>query len=161
MTVRTVIAFAGEDDRYREVSDYAARAAQASGSRLVLYDIDAAGLQAPLPTVWSAEGTQEVFESGRLTPEMLEGVGRHALAESVRRYRGDGVEAYGWLPGSSSLTTLVDYAESQRAHLVVVPDHSDRRALLDWVRGRDTSDLPDATAITVAVVAADGVIEVS
>jgi len=156
-----VIAFAGEDGRYREVSDYGARAARSSGLPLVLYDIDAAGLQAPLPTIWSADGTQEVFESGRLTPEMLEGVGRQALANAVRRYRSDGVETYAWLPGSPSLATLVHYAETQRARLIVVPEHSDHRALVDRVCGRDTSDLPDATAIAVAIVAADGVVEVA
>lgn len=157
----TIIAFAGEDDRYRRVSDYAARTAQARDARLVLYDIDAAGLQAPLPTFWSAEGTQEVFERGLLTPAMLEGVGRHELAAAVQRYANAGVETFGWLPASASITTLADYAASQHANLIVVPEHSDHRSLLDRLRGRDTSDLPEETGISVAVVGEAGVVAVA
>lgn len=151
----TIIAFAGEDQRYLPVGTFAAARALESGSKLVLYDIDAAGLQAPLPTVWSAEGTQDVFASGRLTAEMLEGVGRAELARQVRIHEAAGVETYGWLPQSSSIDALADYAESQGAHLVVVPDHSDHRNLADFIRGRDTDDLADRTEIAVAVVEVD------
>ena len=73
-----------------------------------------------------------------LTAEMLEGVGRGELARQVRHHEAAGVETYGWLPQSSSIDALADYAESQGAHLVVVPNHSDHRNLADFIRGRDT-----------------------
>jgi hypothetical protein len=151
----TIIAFAGEDPRYLPIGSFAAAHALQSGSKLVLYDIDAAGLQAPLPTTWSAEGTQDVFASGRLTAEMLEGVGRAELARQVRHHEAAGVETYGWLPQCSSIDALADYAESQGAHLVVVPGHSDHRNLADFIRGRDTDGLGERTAIAVAVVGDD------
>jgi hypothetical protein len=126
--------------------------AKSSGARLILYDIDAAGLQAPLPTVWSAEGTQDVFENGLLTASMLEGVGRSELADLVRRYEAEGLEAFGWLPGNSNVATLADYAESQNATLIVVPEHSDHRSIVDRFRGRDTANLPEQTEVEVTVV---------
>ena len=150
-----VIAVTGEDDRYRSVTDYGARAARTSGARLILYDIDAAGLQAPLPTIWSAEGTQETFESGLLTAPMLEGVGRQKVADQVRHYEAEGIAAYGWLPGNSNVATLADYAESQQATLIVVPEHSDHRSIVDRFRGRDTSDLEQQTDVEVVVVGDD------
>jgi nucleotide-binding universal stress UspA family protein len=148
----TVVAFAGERHEYRQVTDYAAGVARRQGARLILYDIDAAGLQAPLPTIWSAEGTTELFDSGLLDADMLEGVGRQELAAEVRRYDAEGVETFGWLPETASISALADYAASQDANVIVVPAHSDHRTLLDRMRGRDTSELSDQTSIDVVVV---------
>lgn len=148
----TVIAYTGEDRRYGPVTSYAAETAKASSAMLILYDIDAAGMQAPLPTDWSAEGTQELHDSGRLNAEMLEAAGRQELAGKVRKYESEGLEVYGWLPQSSSIDSLADYAESQGADLIVVPSQSDHRTLLDRFRGRDTDDLADHTTVAVAVV---------
>lgn len=153
----TIIAFAGEDERYIDVVAHAARAARSSEATLILYDIDAAGLQAPLPTAWSAEGTRELFDSGRLTADMLDSLGRSALARQVRAMEKHAIETYGWLPGSSSLRTLAEYAESQGADMIVVPEHSDHRNLIDLLRGRDTNELPEETSIAVAVVGKKGV----
>jgi hypothetical protein len=148
----TVVAFAGEHDEYRRVTDYAAGMARRQGARLILYDIDAAGLQAPLPTVWSAEGTTELFGSGLLDADMLEGVGRQELAAQVRMYDAEGVETFGWLPQTASISALADYAASQDANVIVVPEHSDHRTLLDRVRGRDMGELSGETNIDVVVV---------
>ena len=151
-TIKTVIAFAGEDDRYHAVSDYAAEIAEGEGARLILYDIDAAGLQAPLPTTWSAEGTEEHFANGLLTAEMLEGLGRHELARQVAVHAAKGLQAFGWLPERAQVDALIEYAEAHEASVIVVPARSDHRALLDLLRGRDTEQVAERTKISVAVV---------
>jgi nucleotide-binding universal stress UspA family protein len=147
-----IIAFTGEDRRYERVTAYAANIAAECGATLLLYDIDAAGLQAPLPTIWSAEGTRERFQSGRLTADQLETLGRADLARQVRLHEARGLETFGWLPEHPNVDGLAKYAEEQGADMIVVPSHSDHRSIVDKIRGLDTGALGDRTAITVAVV---------
>ena len=138
--VRTVIAVTGEDDRFAPIRRAAIERALAEHARLILYDIDAVGsaLESPLPTNWSAEGTEDEVGS-RLGPEELEAAGREAIARQVEAARGKGVDAWGWLPSDKGRGALVEYAARQPAALLVVPDDPDL----------DLGDLPGAELVPV------------
>src|SRR5919106_3045824 len=125
--IRTVIAVTGEDDRYVPVREAAVDRALAEHATLILYDLDASEspLESPLPTGWSAEGTEEEL-SGRLGPEELEAAGRAPIAEQVRIARGKGIDAWGWLPSDPGRDDLISFAARQPgAHIVVPKDEED------------------------------------
>ncbi|MCA9825333.1 MAG: hypothetical protein KC482_16510 [Dehalococcoidia bacterium] len=114
--IATIIAYVGEDGRYQPVSDRAAVAARASHARLILHNIDAVGIHIPFPVRWSTPGEQDMFDSGRLTAEMLRDLGRIELARQVAVLSSSGVETYGWLPETSILGALLRYAAARSAH---------------------------------------------
>jgi hypothetical protein len=120
---RTVLAVVAEDDRHDVIRRAAIERALADHATLILYDLDAGRdpLESPLPTAWSAEGTDDEV-ADRLGPEELEAAGRHTLAEQVREARQAGVDAWGWLPDHDDRQTLVAYAEGQSSALILVPD---------------------------------------
>jgi hypothetical protein len=118
----TIIAVTGEDDRYIEIREKAVQRALDDHATLILYDLDAGRdpLQSPMPTEWSAEGTDEVAD--RLGPEELAAAGREVIADQVRAAREAGVDAWGWLPEHDDRATLLEYAEGQTDPLILVPD---------------------------------------
>src|SRR4051812_35587625 len=120
---RTIVAVTGEDDRYARVRDTAIERALEDHAILILYDLDAGRdpLESPLPTEWSAEGTDEAV-ADRLGPEELEAAGREIIASQVREGREKGVDAWGWLPEKDDRATLLDYAGAQPESLILVPD---------------------------------------
>ena len=137
-----IIAYTGEDDRYRPIDKLAMTAAQRTGARLIFYDADAASRlgaagASPLPIWWSGEGQQEQFDK-RLDPVQREKSGRSWLKRMVEEARAEGVEAYGWLPSSNSAESLGDYAREQQAGLIYVPTELDQSGLAAWVKGEPT-----------------------
>jgi hypothetical protein len=121
--IRTVIAVTGEDDRFAPIRRAAIERALAEHATLILYDIDAVGsaLESPVPTNWSADGTEEDV-GDRLGPEELEAAGREPIARQVEAARGKGVDAWGWLPSDKGREPLVEYAAKQPGALVIAPD---------------------------------------
>lgn len=136
--VRTVIAVTGEDDRFAAVRRAAIERALAEHATLILYDIDAAGsaLESPVPTGWSADGTEEQV-GDRLGPEELAAAGREAISRQVQEARGKGLDAWGWLPSDKGRETLVEYAARQPAARIIVPDDPDLQL----------NDLPEAEVV--------------
>jgi hypothetical protein len=137
--IRTVIAVTGEDDRYEPIRRAAIERARAEHASLILYDIDAAGspLESPVPTQWSAEGT-EADVGDRLGPEELEAAGRKAIARQVEDARAQGLDAWGWLPSDTGRDALVEYAAREPAARVFAPkDDPDL----------DLGDLPEAELV--------------
>jgi hypothetical protein len=137
-----IIAYTGEEERYRPIDRLAISTAQRIGARLIFYDADAASRfgaagASPLPTWWSGDGQQEQFDN-RLDPEQLEKAGRSWLKGRVEAARANGVEAYGWLPSSNSAEALADYAREQHAGLVYVPSELDQSGLAAWLKGEPT-----------------------
>lgn len=137
--IRTVIAVTGEDDRYEPVRRKAIERALAEHATLLLYDIDAvtSPLESPMPTGWSAEGTDEEV-GDRLGPEELEAAGRQAIARQVRDARARGLDAWGWLPSDGGREALMEYASRQPGAHVLVPDGEP---------DLDIADLPEAEAV--------------
>jgi hypothetical protein len=130
--VRTVIAVTGEDDRFAPVRKAAMERALEQHATLILYDIDAveSPLESPLPTGWSAEGTEDGV-GDRLGPEELGAAGREAISRQV-------VDARRWLPSDKGRDALVEYAARQPAALVIAPkDDPDL----------DLGDLPEAELV--------------
>lgn len=121
--VRTIVAVTTEDDRYATVREEAVARALEEHATLILYDLDAGSspLESPVPTEWSAEGTDEAV-SDRLGPDELEAAGRAEIARQVRDARSAGVDAWGWLPEDDDRETLVSYASSHGTPLVMLPD---------------------------------------
>jgi hypothetical protein len=120
---RTVVAVIGEDARYDALRERAIEAARKDHATLILYDLDAGRdpLESPLPTEWSAEGTEEAV-SDRLGPDELEAAGRHVIAQHVRAARNGGLDAWGWLPEHDDKDTLIAYAADLVDPLLLVPD---------------------------------------
>lgn len=137
--IRTVIAVTGEDDRFGPIRRAAVERALAEHATLILYDIDAveSPLESPVPTKWSAEGTDEDV-GDRLGPEELEAAGRQAIARQVEEARSKGLDAWGWLPSDAGRDALVDYAAGEPAAQIFAP--SDDPDL-------DLSDLPEAELV--------------
>jgi hypothetical protein len=130
---RTIVAVVGEDDRYDSVRRIGSERALQDHATLILYDLDAGRdpLESPLPTEWSAEGTDEAI-SDRLGPEELEAAGRHAVADQVREARTAGIDAWGWLPEKDDGSTLMAYTGDLVDPLVLVPeDETDLREAMD------------------------------
>lgn len=121
-TIGTIIAVTTEDDRFADARRAAVERAREERATLVLYDIDAGGdpLESPLPTKWSAEGTDRQV-GDRLGPNELEAAGRGAIARQVLEARRHGVDAWGWLPAHASPEALRDYAERQPNAVVIDP----------------------------------------
>jgi hypothetical protein len=136
--IRTVIAVTGEDDRFGPVREAALHRALSEHATLILYDLDASEspLESPLPTEWSAEGTEDEV-GDRLGPDELEAAGRAAIAEQVREARARGVDAWGWLPNAADRDELVAYASRQPGAHVMVPDGDDG----------SLEDLPEAEVV--------------
>lgn len=143
-TPACILAYTGEDERYRPIDRIATETAKRTGARLIFYDADAASRfgaagASPLPTWWSADGEQEQFDN-RLDPVQLEKAGRSWLKHTVEDARAEGVEAFGWLPSSNSAESLADYAHEQHADLIYVPNDLDQGGLAAWVKGQPTLD---------------------
>jgi hypothetical protein len=119
---RTILAAVREDGS-DIVHRTALERARHDGARLILYDLDASPgpLESPLPTNWSAEGTEDQF-GALLGPNDLEAAGRHGLADVVRRARDAGVDAGAWLPESDDADDLRDYASHVRADVVLMAE---------------------------------------
>src|SRR3990172_1734334 len=119
---RTIVAVTTEDDRLADVRDSGMDRALREHATLILYDLSAGSsrLESPLPTAWSAEGTEEAV-SDRLGPEELEAAGRAEIARQVREARRRGIDAWGWLPDADDDATLHAYAARQPSPLVLVP----------------------------------------
>ena len=137
--IRTVIAVTGEDDRFEPVRLAGVERASAEHATLILYDIDAetSPLESPLPTGWSAAGTDEKL-GDRLAPQELEAAGREAIARQVREARDRGLDAWGWLPSDGGKDALMEYAGRHPSARVLVPDGDPEF---------DVADLPGAEAI--------------
>jgi hypothetical protein len=130
---RTIVAVLGEDDRYDALRERALERAREDHATVIFYDLDAGRdpLESPLPTEWSAEGTEEAV-SDRLGPDELEAAGRHVIAEHVRAARSEGLDAWGWLPEHDDKDTLTAYADDLVDPLILVPDdETELREALD------------------------------
>ena len=134
----TIVAIAGEDERFDYVWRRGVEIAKERGARLVLFDVDAkpSPLEDPLPTGWSADGEEEQYgeseKTGKpLTVEELEAVGRGPLAERVRAASAAGIDAFGWLPDEMGAKGLAEFAAREHAELVVIPDDADYQSGLE------------------------------
>ena len=125
----TVISVTSDDDRYAATRKAAAALAEQEGAELILYDWDSATvLGDPLPSVWSAEGTDkdvpELLDEGA-----LEAAGRHPIAQQVEQAKASGLSASAWLPSEKGTEALLKFAQEHGAVAIVVP--------------ADFEDLPD------------------
>ena len=150
-----VVAITSDDDRFRATRVEAVRIAAGGGSRLILYDWDAATvLGDPLPSNWSAEGTDADTPS-ELDERALEAAGRAAIATQVRDARRAGVEASAWLPSEPGADAMVRYAREHGAGTIVVPDDLDERGKLETLATGTTDParaVADESPVRVVVV---------
>lgn len=163
-----IIAYTSEDGRFDSVRKAALDAARAAEARLILYNIDAApgalgqlsnpleGV--PMPTEWSAEGTEDQF-AHRLSPDDLERAGRHEVAKQVRDARAAGVETFAWLPDKRGSAALADYAREQGADLIMLPSELNDPSLFQRLRGETTATAVEKADVPVAVVDPAGNVE--
>lgn len=136
-----IVSYTGEGQHFWPLVERSIELAKERGARLIFYDADAASRLGanPLPTWWSGEGLKEQFDN-RLDPEQLEKAGREELRDRVAHARDQGIDAYGWLPAKRGAHELADYANEQRATLLVVPSDLDRGGLAGWLKGQPSTD---------------------
>lgn len=140
-----VVAITSDDDRFRATRVEGVRLAARAGSRLILYDWDAATvLGDPLPSNWSAEGTESQTPS-ELDERSLEAAGRAAIAAQVRDAKRAGVKASAWLPSEPGPDAMVRWAREHAAGTIVVPDDLDERGKLETL-ATGTTDPAEAVA---------------
>ena len=154
-----IIAYTSEDNSFPEVRTAAIETARASNARLILYDIDAATPFAkPLPTAWSAEGGEDQVPN-RLTVTDLERAGRPELMKQLQTALSMGIDAYAWLPGDVGGDALAEYADQQGADLIMMPEEMQDPGLIDRLRNKSVESAMEETHRPVAVVHADGEVE--
>lgn len=150
---QTIIAYTAEDDRYATLRLAAEEAAREAQARLILYDIDAAGMFAdPLPNeAWDGEGATDLFGE-LLSPDDLERAGRHELAGQVQDARQAGIQAFGWLPAKKGADGLAEYADHHHADLIMLPADMEEPGLFDRLRGATVDAAAEKTGRPIAVV---------
>jgi hypothetical protein len=120
-----VVAHTTEDDQHAEVRHAAEVHAKEHGCVLILYAADVASWWSePMPNQWASEGEGDRF-GDRLSPKDLEALGRSTLAAQVREGRRTGAKASAWLPKDKGVGALAEYAASQAAHALFVPESLD------------------------------------
>ena len=103
---RSIVAVTADDDRYATSRRAAMTLAEREDAELILYDWEAPMLLGdPLPSVWSADGTDEAVPD-RLDEEALEAAGRAAIARQVTEAKAAGLRASGWLPSEKGSEAL-------------------------------------------------------
>lgn len=126
-----VLALTADDDRFADVRTTAEEVARQARAGLILYDWDSAMLFGdPLPSIWSAEGTDEAVPD-RLDADALEAAGRSAIAEQVRDAQRRGIDASAWLPSTHDAEALAQYAVDHAVTEVVLPADLDGRPALE------------------------------
>jgi nucleotide-binding universal stress UspA family protein len=129
---KVMVAFVGEDEDL--VTEAAIGLARGNRARLILYDRDAASAFAdPMPNQWASSGERDQY-GDRLSDDELVKLGREQLARKVAGARRRGVDAWGWLPERHGTDTMVDYARSQGADLVLLPSDLDEPGLADRLK---------------------------
>jgi len=124
----TVIAVTADDDRYTASRRAAMDLAKRESAELILYDWDSATvLGDPLPSVWSADGTDNEVPD-RLDESALEAAGRHPIAIQVEEAKAAGVAATAWLPSEKGTDALLKFGHEHGAVAIVVPSDFDRLA---------------------------------
>ena len=154
-----IIAYTSEEGHFPEVREAAFRTARAANARLILYDIDAASPWAkPLPTAVSADGAEDQIPP-ELTIDDLERAGRPAIARQVLDARGQGIDAYAWLPGEAGGDALADYAHQEGADLIMLPASMKDPGFFDRLRGKSLDKVQDHVKRPIELVHPDGTIE--
>jgi hypothetical protein len=73
--------------------------------------------------------------------------GRRAIADQVRHVRSLGIDAAGWLSSSKSADAIAEYAEHDRADLILLPSDLEDPGLTGRLRGEASVDEVDERAL--------------
>src|SRR2546423_11990553 len=149
LTPKSLLGYTDEGGDYEHVRKTALELAMKHHARLVYYDgTSASNFSEPVVSRWSSdrEGSQV---NDPMTPDQLEVLGRHPVAEQVKAARDGGVDAWGWLASEHGIEPMLRYAADHDTDLVLVPD-----SLAD-----DIEDAEDVPPVPVAVVHDDGAVE--
>jgi hypothetical protein len=149
----------GRDLAYDEMREPVLRWAARQEARVVLYDRSAESYFVdPYPSgPWTADVEGGPDRRSLLSPQQLEMLGRHYLAEQVRFARDAGVKAGGWLPSRPGTRGMADAVSAVGADLVILPASVSRPSLFDRVRGNTLAGFREALSVPVAVADRSGV----
>jgi len=157
-TLPAVLAVTADDDRYATTRAEAVRIAAEQGGRLILYDWDAATvLGDPLPSAWSAEGTDADTPS-ELDEGDLEAAGRAPLIDQLADARRAGIPATAWLPSEPGPDAMVRWAREHGVTTIVVPDDLKAKGELERLAAATADPAKDVEAdspVRVVVVPND------
>jgi hypothetical protein len=149
-TIVALVDEKGELDHVRRAGED--MAAGSNGTRLILYDGSSASeLTEPVAAPVSAEGVADEYGS-LLSPEDLDKLGRSNLARQVREARAADIDAWGRLASDHGIEPLMDFARSQSADLVLLPEELGDPSVIDRLRGDTLEDAEEAARIPFQVV---------
>jgi hypothetical protein len=148
-----IAAFVDETGDYDHVVAAAVDLAASNASRLILYDSSSASaFREPVASSMSAEGVGDDVPP-LLSPDDLERLGHHPLAERIRSARAGGVDAFGRLASDHGAEPFLSFARSQGADLVLVPHELEDPGIVERFRGETADDaLEKAGSIRVLTV---------
>ena len=147
----TVIACAAEGGRRRNVLAAAVAESRRRNARLILYDVDAAGVWAgPMPT-----GEAGHF-GDPLTSSQLRKLGRPLIADQIEAARRQGIDAFGWLPDQLSAEAMIDYAGKHHAGLLVLSKELESPGLVQRLRHLTAERALKAAGNSVQVLLVEG-----
>jgi hypothetical protein len=152
-TIVALVDEKGELDHVRRAAEDVA--AGSNGTRLILYDGSSASeFTEPVAAPVSAEGVAEEYGS-LLSPDDLDKLGRSNVARQVREARAGGIDAWGRLASDHGIEPLMDFARSQRADLVLLPEELDDPSVIDRLRGDTLEDAEGSARIPFQLVPRD------
>jgi hypothetical protein len=116
----TIVAVVSDDETADPIVKRATELGFEPGTRIVLYDVDAAAsaLESPLPTEFASSGPDRGVPP-LLTADDLDAAGQATLATRVRALCEAGIDAYGWLPEKNDTESFVAYARSLGARRIL------------------------------------------
>jgi hypothetical protein len=124
-----------------------------AGARLILYDASSASaFTEPVAAPVSAEGVADEYGS-LLSPEDLDKLGRPEVARRVRDARARGIDAWGRLASDHGIEPLMEFARSQDADLVLLPEELGDPTVLERLRGDTIEDAEESAEVPYQVVA--------
>jgi hypothetical protein len=122
------------------------------GARLLLYDsTSGSAFTEPVASELSAEGESEKF--GPLLSDVdLETLGRQEVARHVREAREGGIDAWGRLASQHGVEPFLEFAASQGADLVLLPEELEDPTIVDRLRGETVDEAEDKSSVPIALV---------
>jgi hypothetical protein len=110
------------------------------GTRLILYDASSASaLTEPVASAVSADSVAEEY-GPLLSPEDLDKLGRSEISRRVRLTRDQGIDGWGHLASDHGMEAVMEFACSQGADLVLLPEELGDPSILKSVAIR--SEMP-------------------
>jgi hypothetical protein len=145
----------GQKSELAALRESAAEFAAKKSASVLLYDLSAASyLVSPYPS--------EVYERDwdrALGKQELNMAGRAYLAGQLDELESSGVQAGAILPTGHGFKQLAEWAEQEKADLIIIPEFTARPGLIDRIKGYTLKILQNHTDIPIVLESTDGTVQ--